>query len=120
MIFKEGMKRGLIFFLSSISACSPSRILLAMAVPSILVAPMTVLDVEKKVLSKSDESRRGRGKGLVLSEKTNEDAGEVIDLGWAENKLGCERRLQFRTGPDRHKLECPAARGAVLIGRSFR
>lgn len=47
MILSDGLYLGFSFCFSAISACKPSRIFLAMAVPSILVAAMVRDDEEK-------------------------------------------------------------------------
>jgi len=69
MILRDGWKRGLTAFFSAISACRRSRTLRAMAVPSILVAAMALVELENGLLEDAAGRRRcwrRRKRTLVL------------------------------------------------------
>lgn len=85
MIFKQGTNRGLACFLASISAWRLSRILFAMAVPSIFWAPMVTREVEKCALpdTNGDDEVGGteRGKEKPPSRTNGRREKEASDKG---------------------------------------
>ena len=90
MILSEGWYLGLICFFSTIADLRPSRILFAMAVPSILVAamaPEVIFEMASEVAGFENESEdEGENSGLLELEKALIALSDLPKTVWLERR----------------------------------